>query len=155
MTGVQTCALPISVIFGQIIIGIFQGIFTGIGLFIFKAPSPLILSIVAIFVGIIPLIGPWLVWFPVAIYLLLLSGNTFGGIGLMIYGLIIISWIDTIVRPLIVSKTAKVSSPIVLIGMVGGLFVFGILGLIIGPLILSYISLILEMYKDKKLKFDF
>jgi len=147
-------AITSSVIYGQIIVGIFQGIFTGIGLFIFKSPSPLLFSVLATFVGIIPVIGPWLIWFPISVYLLL-SGNTFGGIGLMIYGLLVVSWVDTLIRPIIVSKSSKVSSPIVLIGMVGGLFVFGIIGLIIGPLILSYLTLVLEMYKDKKLRIYF
>jgi len=147
-------AITKSVIYGQIVVGIFQGIFTAIGLFIFKSPSPLLLSLLAVFVGIIPVIGPWLVWFPAAVYLIL-SGNIFGGIGLMIYGFLIVSWVDTLIRPLIVSKKARVSSPIVLIGMVGGLFVFGVLGLIIGPLILSYLILVLEMYKDKKLRIYF
>ncbi len=138
-----------SVLVGQIIIGILQGVIAGIGYFIFGVPYPLILTLLTMLVGIIPLIGPWLVWLPVNIYLFAI-GRTGAGIGLLIYGLIVISWIDTIIRPLIVSRKTKVNSAIIIIGMIGGLFVFGILGLILGPLILSYVLLVIEIYRRNR-----
>jgi len=136
-----------SVIFGQVIIGIAQGIVTGIGLFVFGVPNALVLTIIATFAGILPIIGPWLVWVPVDIYFFL-TNQTFSAVGLLIYGLIVITWIDNLLRPLIVSKRTKINSVLILIGMTGGLFVFGILGLIIGPLIISYVLLLLESYKN-------
>lgn len=138
-----------SVIFGQIIIGIFQGLVTGIGLLIFGVPNAIVLTLIATFVGIIPIIGPWLVWVPVDIYLFM-NGRIGAAIGLLIYGLIVITWIDTLIRPFIVSKKTKINSAVVLVSMVGGFLVFGILGLIIGPLIISYLLLLLEFYKEKK-----
>lgn len=138
-----------SVIFGQIIVGIIQGLVTGIALFIFRVPNALILTLIATFVGILPIIGPWLVWVPVDIYLFSI-GRTAAAIGLLIYGVIIITWVDTLIRPVIVSKKTKINSAIVLVSMVGGLFVFGALGLILGPLIIAYLILILESYRTKK-----
>tara|TARA_Y100000310_G_scaffold316318_1_gene367866 strand:+ start:1321 stop:2358 length:1038 start_codon:yes stop_codon:yes gene_type:complete len=137
-----------SVLMGQIVVGIIQGLIAGIGYFIFRVPNPLILTLLTMLVGIIPLIGPWLIWIPVVIYLFL-SGNAGAGIGLLIYGAVIISWLDTMIRPLIVSKKTQINSAIVIVGMIGGLFVFGILGLILGPLILAYILLIIELYRKK------
>jgi len=137
-----------SVLLGQIVIGIAQGIVAGIGYFIFGVPNALILTILTMFVGIIPLIGPWLVWLPVDIYLFIV-GRTGAGIGLLIYGLVIISWIDVFIRPLMVSRKTEINSAIVIIGMLGGLFVFGILGLIIGPLVLAYVLLVVELYRKK------
>ena len=142
-----------SVLLGQIVIGIAQGIVAGIGYFIFGVPNALILTILTMFVGIIPLIGPWLVWLPVNIYLFII-GRTGAGIGLLIYGLVIISWIDVFVRPLMVSRKTEINSAIVIIGMLGGLFVFGILGLIIGPLVLAYVLLVVELYRKKTLGED-
>jgi len=138
-----------SVIFGQIVVGIIQGIVTGIALFIFKIPNALVLTLLATLAGVLPIIGPALVWVPVDIYLFL-SGRIGAGIGLLIYGLFIISWVDALIRPLIVSKKTKINSAIVLVSMIGGLFVFGILGLILGPLIIAYLILILEAYRNKK-----
>jgi len=138
-----------SVLLGQVVVGILQGVVAGIGYFIFGVPYALFLTLLTMLVGIIPLIGPWLVWVPVDVYLLT-SGKTGAGLGLLIYGLIIISWLDTIIRPLIVSRRTEINSAIVIIGMIGGLFVFGILGLILGPLILGYVLLVLEIYRKKK-----
>jgi predicted PurR-regulated permease PerM len=142
-----------SVLLGQVIIGIVQGLIAGIGYFIFGVPNALILTIATMFVGIIPLIGPWLVWLPVDIYLFAV-GRTGAGLGLLIYGLIIISWIDVFLRPLIVSRKTEINSAIVIIGMLGGLFVFGVLGLIIGPLVLAYVLLVIELYRKKNLSRD-
>ncbi len=139
-----------SVIFGQIIVGIAQGIVTGIGLFVFRVPNALILTLVATLVGVLPIIGPWLVWVPVDLWLF--ANNRVGSAtGLLIYGLIVITWIDTVIRPFIVSKRTKINSAVILVSMVGGLFVFGVLGLIIGPLVISYLLLLLESYRSKKL----
>lgn len=145
----QTKAVTNSIIYGQAITGIIQGILTGLGLYIFGVSNPLVLTIIAIFASILPIIGPWLVWFPAAISLFFL-GNTVNGIGLFIYGLIFPSLIDNFIRPYIVAKQAKIPTSIALIGMIGGLFVFGVLGLIIGPLILAYLLIILEFYRNKK-----
>lgn len=142
-----------SVLLGQIVIGIAQGIIAGIGYFIFGVPNALILTILTMFVGIIPLIGPWLVWLPVNVYLFII-GRTGAGIGLLIYGLVIISWIDVFIRPLMVSRKTEINSAIVIIGMLGGLFVFGILGLIIGPLVLAYVLLVIELYRKKTFSED-
>jgi len=139
-----------SVIYGELIVGISQGIIAGIGYFICGVPHALLLTIITTLVAIIPIIGPWLVWMPVDIYLFL-NGHTNSAIGLLIYGLFIINWVDTILRPVIVSKGTKMNSAIALIGMTGGLYVFGLMGLIIGPLILAYLILLIEAYKDKKI----
>ena len=137
-----------SVLLGQVVVGILQGLVAGIGYFIFGVPYALILTILTMLVGIIPLIGPWLVWVPIDIYLFI-TGRTGAGFGLLIYGFIVISWLDTLIRPIIVSRRTEINSAIVIIGMIGGLFVFGILGLILGPLILGYVLLILEIYRKK------
>jgi len=141
-----------SVIYGQIVIGIIQGILTGIALFVFGIPNAFVLTVVSIFLGILPIIGPSLVWIPVVIYLLAL-GKGASALILLVYGIFVASGIDNILRPLIVGKKTKINSGVILVSMVGGFLVFGILGLIVGPLIIAYLLLILETYrktKDKK-----
>ena len=138
-----------SVIWGHIIVGILQGVLTGIGLFVLGIPNALIFTLIAIFASIIPILGAWLVWIPASVYLIA-SGHVTSGIILFLYGAIVISWIDNVIRPYIVSKKAQISSAVVLVGMLGGLLVFGILGLIIGPLILAYLLLLLDAYRNNK-----
>jgi predicted PurR-regulated permease PerM len=141
--------ITISILYGQVVIGIVQGIVAGIGFFVFKVPNALLLTVLAALAGIFPIIGTAIVWIPVAIYFII-AGNTFSAIGIVIFGLIS-SIIETLLKPIYVARMTKVNSSILLIGMIGGLFMFGILGLILGPLILSYLLIILEIYRNKKL----
>ncbi len=140
--------ITISVIYGQVVVGIIQGLIAGIGFFIFKAPNALLLTSLAILGGIFPIIGPFIVWVPVSIYMFI-GGNTFQAMGILLFG-IFSSSIDNVLRPIIISRRTRMPSSLVLIGMVGGVFMFGILGLILGPLILAYLMIILEIYRDKK-----
>jgi len=137
-----------SVLYGQVVIGIIQGAIAGIGFFLFGAPDPLVFTVFAIVAGILPIVGPPLVWIPMAIYMFL-SGSTIGGIGVTIFG-IASSTVDNFLRPIIISRRTMMNSLLVLIGMIGGLFLFGILGFILGPLIIAYLLIFLEIYRNKK-----
>ena len=139
-----------SVIYGQIVGGLVQGLVAGIGLFIFGVPNALLLTLLSTIFGMLPVIGPWLIWVPVCIFLFI-SGRPFAAIGLLVYGAVIVSWIDTIVRQIIVSKRTKINQAAILVSMIGGLLVFGIIGLILGPLIISYLLLLIEIYRTKKI----
>lgn len=148
---VQFKNITYSVLMGQVVVGVIQGLIAGLGYFIFKVPNALLLTLLTMFVAIIPFIGAWLGWVPVDIYLFSV-GRTEAAIGLLIYGLLIVSLIDNVLRTIIVSKRTKINSAIVIIGMIGGLFVFGALGLIIGPLVLAYVLLVIEIYRKKNIK---
>ena len=139
-----------SIIFGFIIVGIIQGIATGAGLLFAGVPKALLLTILAVFASVIPLIGPWLVWVPAAIYLFVI-GSTVPAILFTVYGVVVVSSLDNFLRPYLVARKTGTSSVIVLIGMIGGLFVFGLMGIILGPLILAYLVLFMTAYKDKTL----
>ena len=140
--------LASSVIYGQVIVGIIQGLIIGVGFFIFKVPNALFLTLFACLTSIIPMLGPFVVWVPVSFYVII-AGNNFFAFGIIIFGLIA-STIDNILRPLIVSKRANLPTFLILIGMVGGLFMFGILGFILGPLILAYLIIIIEIFRKGK-----
>lgn len=144
----QTKAITNSVIYGQIIIGFAQGILAGVGFFLFGVPNAILLTFLATIAGVFPIVGPTIVWIPVMIYLFI-AGNTFSATGVLIFG-ILSSFLDNFLRPIIVSKMTKIHSSVILVGMVGGLFLFGILGIILGPLILAYVLVILELYRKKK-----
>ncbi len=138
--------ITIAVIYGQIIIGILQGLLVGIGFLIFRVPNTLLLTLLACLAGVFPVLGTTIVWLPVIIYLVV-AGNTFAAIGILIFGLVSTS-IDNLLRPLFVSRRTNLPSSVILIGMIGGLFMFGILGIIIGPLIIAYLLIILELYRQ-------
>lgn len=137
-----------SVLLGQILIGLLQGVICGIGYFIFGVPNIVLLIYITMIVSLIPFAGHGLVWVPVDIYLFI-SGRTTAGIGFLIYGLTIITAVEHLSRPIFVSKKIHMNTGIVIIGMMGGLLSIGFSGLIIGPLVLSYILLMFDIYKNE------
>ncbi len=145
--------ITISILYGQVVIGIVQGLVAGIGFFIFKVPNALLLTALAALAGIFPVIGTAIIWVPTAIYFFI-AGNTFAAFGIIIFGLIS-TVIENFLKPIFVSKRTQLNSSVILIGMIGGLFMFGILGIILGPLILAYLLIILEIYRGKKIKGTF
>lgn len=136
-----------SIIYGYIIVGVLQGLALGLGLLIFGVPKALTLTILGVFASMLPMVGPWFVWIPVAISLFI-TGKMGIAIAFTLYCALFVSTIDNIIRPYIVSRKTGVSPVVVLVGMIGGIFVFNIIGLILGPLILSYLILFLKAYKD-------
>lgn len=139
-----------SIVYGNIIVGIVQGILAGVGFFVFGIPNAFVLTMIAIVLSIIPFIGPALLWIPVTIYLFT-QGNGGAAIAYLLYNVFIVSTVDNILRSYIVSRQTKISQMLVFVGMVGGFLVFGMLGLILGPLILAYFMMFLELYRNNKL----
>jgi len=132
-----------ALIYGILFTAIVQGIIAGIGFYIFNISSPLLLAFVTIMASLIPFIGTALVWFPIGIFQII-SGNVFNGLGLIIYGSLIISTIDNFIKPKFIEKKANIHPAIVLLGLLGGIKVFGFMGIFIGPL---FLTLIVEMFK--------
>lgn len=142
--------ITLSVIYGQVVVGALQGVIVSVGFFIFGVPNAIFLTFLAILAGIFPIIGTTLVWVPVMVFLII-AGNTLPGFGIALFG-VIGSAVDNIVRPILVSKRTSMHPLLILIGMIGGLFLFGILGFILGPLIIAYVLIILEIYRGKAIK---
>lgn len=138
-----------SVIYGQVIIGVLQGLLVGIGFFIFGVPNALVLTLLASLAGIFPIIGTGIIWVPVVIYLII-EGSTFATIGILIFG-IVSSLMDNFLRPIIVAKRTDIHISVLFAGMIGGLFFFGVLGFVLGPLILSYLFILLEIYRNRNI----
>ncbi len=137
-----------SIIYGQIIVGLVQGLTAGLGFLVFGVHKALLLTVLAVFLSIIPMIGPAVVWIPVAI-VMLSQGQTAPAVFFLAYNIIIVSTIDNVVRTYLVTKHSEMPAAIILLGMIGGLFVFNIMGLLLGPLILTYFLTFLKAYKDR------
>jgi predicted PurR-regulated permease PerM len=138
-----------SVVYGHLVIGLVQGLVAGIGYYIFGIPNALILTVLTAIAGILPVVGPWLVWIPVDLYLFA-SGNSVAGMQLLIFSLFATNWTDILLRPSVVAGKAEMNSAIALIGAIGGTYAFGVMGFILGPLFLAYFILLIELYKNKK-----
>ncbi len=130
-------------VYGTLLISLIEFIVAVIGFWFSGVKYFLLLpTLIAIF-AFIPGLGPAIVWVPTVI-VLFLQENYFGAIGVIITGLIVSLFIDTIMRAKISEKSTKIHPVILLIGIVGGVTLFGMFGFIIGPLILSYTIKIIE-----------
>ncbi len=136
-------------IYGMIVTAFIQGAIAALGFWVFGIESPILWGLVTVIVSILPFLGAAIVWLPAAIYKLAI-GETFNAVGLMIYGALIISTIDNIIRPGIIGSKAKVHPSLVLLGVLGGIEIFGFLGIIVGPLILSILTIFLDLYLVEK-----
>ena len=125
-----------ALIYGTILVALIQGILGGIGFLIFDVPSPILWGTAMAITSFVPVIGTALIWMPAGI-LKLIQGNLVSGVGILLYGGIVISMADNFIRPYFVSTKAKVHPAIVLVGVLGGLNLFGFTGIIIGPLFLA------------------
>lgn len=135
-------------IYGVFVSALAQGILGTIGLIIFGVPSPIVLGVVMTFLAMLPLVGPAFIWFPAVIFLLV-NGDMFNGIALLVYGVFIISMVDNIIKPKIISSKTKIHPVIVVLGVFGGLKVFGLIGIIIGPLFLASLVFLYKSYGHK------
>ncbi len=138
-----------SVLYGQLVLGTIQGTILGIGVFVLNVPNAFLLTLIGVLAGIFPLIGPSLVGIPVAMYFIL--NDNYVSAMLILLFTALSSSSEPILRPFLVSKKARLHPALVLAGMVGGFLFLGITGLILGPLILAYLLIIIEIYRNKEL----
>ena len=132
------------------LLAIIQGGVAMIGYLLFGAPNILMLGFLTCFATIIPMVGTALVWFPVAAYLAI-SGDWFNAIGLFGYGAIVVSQSDNLIRFILQKKMADTHPLITIFGVVIGLPIFGFMGVIFGPLLLSLFFLFVDMFKKEYL----
>jgi len=144
------------IVYGYLLIGLIQGALGALGFFLFGVPSPLFWGMVMGFLALIPFLGAGLVWLPAAIFVLsqgLLQDSSwliFKSIGLAAYGLFIISGADNVLRPKLMGSKAKIHPAIILLGIFGGVFTLGAIGVILGPLLLSLTVVLMDVFLAKK-----
>jgi predicted PurR-regulated permease PerM len=119
---------------GNIIIALMRGALGALVFWLLDIRAPLLWGAVMALLSLLPLVGPVLVWLPVAIYFFT-TGAIWRGVFLIGYGTLVMSLVNSILRPILVSKTAKIPDHLVLLSTLGGLGIFGISGFVIGPLI--------------------
>ena len=132
------------------LLAIIQGGVAMIGYLLFGAPNILMLGFLTCFATIIPMVGTALVWFPVAAYLAI-SGDWFNAIGIAAYGAIVVSQSDNLIRFILQKKMVDTHPLITIFGVVIGLPLFGFMGVIFGPLLLSLFFLFVDMFKKEYL----
>ncbi len=132
---------------GSVIIGLIQGTLGWAMFAVAGIQGALIWGLMMVLLATIPGIGCYFVWLPAAI-VLLLTGHFSTGIGMILFGTLVIGTIDNFIRPILVGKDSELHPLLVLFSTLGGILTFGISGFIIGPVIASLLLSFWEMYDE-------
>lgn len=159
-----------AVVYGIILVAFIQGILGGIGFFVsglilYKTAgiyspillgSPIVWGLMMALFAMIPLLGTPIIWLPVSLAMLArgVSENNTAligiSLGLLMYCTLIVSTIDNILKPHIIGNKAKLSPALIILGIFGGIFVFGTIGIFIGPLVLGILATFIKIYEKER-----
>jgi predicted PurR-regulated permease PerM len=141
------------VVVGSLATAAVQGLLVLIIFLILGISYPVLAGSISFVLSILPLVGATFVWLPVTIYLLA-TGVFLKGIVLLVFGIVVISMSDNIIRPIIIGGKVKLPTFFLLLSIMGGLDYFGFSGIILGPVLLavfmSFIEIYKQEYRDKK-----
>jgi predicted PurR-regulated permease PerM len=132
-------------VIGQGLISLVQAALVAIGFWVFGFKDVWFWGVVSFFFAFVPVLGTPIVWFPAGI-IALAQGNSFGGWGIIIYGGVLVMNIDNVLRMIIGKKMGNIHPLVTVVGVIFGVPIFGIIGLIIGPLLISYFLLLVDAY---------
>jgi len=138
--------VSLAMLFGIFFTAVVQGVMAGIGYVAVGIPNPIFWATATGVFSLVPLIGTAAIWIPASIILLAL-GNYVGGIGLFLWGMLVVSTVDNFVRPFLIEGRAPVHPLMTFLAVLGGVFAFGLSGIIFGPLILNLLIAFLHIYE--------
>ncbi|HXO86678.1 MAG TPA: AI-2E family transporter, partial [Gemmatimonadales bacterium] len=143
--------VTVSTVVGTGVTAATQGVLLGLAFLVLGLPNALFWGVVTMALAILPVVGSGLVWGPAAI-VLMMQGRVVPGVLLIVWGAIVVGGVDNVIRPLIYRRFSAIHPLITLIGAIAGVSYFGLLGLLIGPLALSYFFELIRMYREEYLE---
>jgi predicted PurR-regulated permease PerM len=135
-------------VYGCLAVGASQGTLLSLGFWALGVPSPVVWGLVTGLCSLIPIVGSSAVWGPAAI-LFFITGHPWKGVILLVWGAAVVGQIDNVVRPYVISGRAKMHPLLVFFALLGGVKAFGVLGLFIGPVVLSLTLVVFEMLREE------
>ena len=133
-------------VYGLFSIAIIQGVLGGLAFWVLGLPSAIVWCVVMIFLSLIPMLGAFIVWVPAAIYLFA-TGHYGKGVFLVLWGSLVIGMIDNFLRPKLVGGRTKLHELLIFFAVLGGLQVFGVLGIVLGPVVLAITLALVDVFR--------
>lgn len=130
------------------VVALGQAIVAVIGYLIFGAPSPVLLFALTFIGSMIPIVGAAIVYVPVGLFMLA-NGDTFGGVGVILFGMVVVGLVDNVLRFTFLKKLENIHPLNTVFGIILGLKIFGFFGLIFGPILVSITILLMQIYEDE------
>jgi predicted PurR-regulated permease PerM len=143
----QVRDIIISTIYGGILVAIAQGIIGGIAFSLLGIPSPVLWGFAVAIASFIPLVGSFLVWGPAVVYLFV-HGAVGEAFAMICIGVFCISMIDYLLRPIIIGSRTKMHVLIILLSVLGGIQLFGLIGLVMGPLVVAVFISVINIFRE-------
>jgi predicted PurR-regulated permease PerM len=134
-------------VYGVLVIATIQGALGGLIFFALGLPSPLLWGVVMMFFSMIPMAGAFIVWVPAAIYLML-TGSYVKAVILIAFGALVIGSVDNFLRPKLVGERTRLHELLIFFSVLGGLQVFGVLGLVLGPAVVAITLALLDIVRQ-------
>ncbi|MEO8030304.1 MAG: AI-2E family transporter [Gemmatimonadota bacterium] len=141
-------AITYSTLIGTVLVAVVQGGLVGLGFQLTGLSSPAFWGLVTIVFAVLPIVGSGLVWGPAAVYLIL-HQRVGSAIFLIALGVLVVGNIDLLIRPIIFRRYAKVHPFVTVVGALAGIQYFGLMGLLVGPLAISYFFELLTMFHEE------
>lgn len=124
-----------AVVFGIVLTALAQGALAGLGYWVAGISAPALWGVATALISMIPFVGP-VVWIGLSLGLLA-NGETQAAVGLFLWGALVVSWVDNLIRPLVISGPTRIPFLLVFLGVLGGVNAFGLIGLFLGPVLLA------------------
>lgn len=137
-----------AVVYGLLLAALAQGTLAGVGYWVAGLEAPVFLAALTFLVALIPFVVPFM-WGGASLWLLV-NGETAAALGLFVWGLTAVSWIDNIVRPLVISGATQIPFLLVMFGVLGGVTAFGLIGLFLGPVILAVLMAVWREWLEEQ-----
>jgi len=131
---------------GVLVISVIQGALGGLAFWVLGLPSAVLWSVAMMFLSLIPLTGAFIVWIPAAIYLAV-NGMWVKALLLTLWGVLVIGLVDNFLRPRLVGSRAKLHELFIFFAVLGGLQVFGIIGIVLGPVVLAIALALFDAFR--------
>lgn len=148
MLGDKFTKLVLANAIGIPVVAIGQGVVALIGYWIFGAPSAILLFALTAVSSMLPVVGAAIVYVPVGIFMIA-EGNSAGGIGVIIYGLVVVGLTDNLLRFTLLKRLEDIHPLVTVFGIILGMNIFGFMGLIFGPILMSITVLLIQVYRDE------
>lgn len=142
----QAKDMIVSTVYGGATVALIQGILGGLAYYAVGMESPVMWGVAMAVMSFVPVIGTFSIWGPGSVYLLL-GGSYARGIGLFLFGVLVISMVDNILRPLIIGSRTKMPTILILFSVLGGIKLFGMIGFVMGPLIMAAFISVFEIFR--------
>lgn len=134
-------------VYGVLVIAAIQGTLGGLAFWVLGLPSPLLWGVVMLFMSMIPMAGSFVVWVPAAIFLAV-NGEWGKALALAVWGGLVIGTVDNFLRPKLVGEKTRLHELLIFFSVLGGLQIFGVLGLVLGPVIVAITLALLEVFRQ-------